>query len=290
MQDMQDGEGLDFEIELKTEGISGGTAKRTWQHPQPPSRIKQWLQQLLPPTCHDCRVLIPANAYAEAGTPFLCPECLRNLPWLVPAFSCQRCGNLTAEPMRQGCPQCFDSNWSLHQTIADLRYEGIVREWVLRCKFGRQDWLGPLLGRLMVLAQQQRPPLPPNVVLIPVPLHPNRIRKRGFNQALLLTHHLRNNLPDPKPEVRPEWLRRIRDTPPQTELPLEQRLRNPENAFAAAPEVRGCTVIVVDDVMTTGSTLNACARTLQAQGTQQVIAWVLGRRVHEPMVQEVGSH
>ena len=50
------------------------------------------------------------------------------------------------------------------------------------------------------------------------------------------------------------------------------------------------TVIVVDDVMTTGSTLNACARTLQAQGTQQVIAWVLGRRVHEPMVQEVGSH
>ena len=183
MQDMQDGEGLDFEIELKTEGISGGTAKRTWQHPQPPSRIKQWLQQLLPPTCHDCRVLIPANAYAEAGTPFLCPECLRRLPWLVPAFSCQRCGNLTAEPMRQGCPQCFDSNWSLHQTIADLRYEGIVREWVLRCKFGRQDWLGPLLGRLMVLAQQQRPPLPPNVVLIPVPIAPQPHSQARFQSG-----------------------------------------------------------------------------------------------------------
>ena len=275
---------------MKTGGTSGDEAERAWLHPQPPSRIGQWLQQLLPPACHHCRALIPANAYAEGGAPFLCPECLDRLPWLAPAFSCQRCGHLTAEPKRRSCPQCLGSNWSLHQTIADLRYEGIVREWVLRCKFGRQDWLGPLLGRLMALAQQQRPPLPSNAVLIPVPLHPNRVRKRGFNQALLLAQHLLSNLPEPKLEMRPEWLRRIRDTPPQTELSLEERLRNPENAFAAAPEVQGRTVIVVDDVMTTGSTLNASARTLQAQGVPEVIAWVLCRRVHEPEVQDFGSH
>ncbi|HIL87619.1 MAG TPA: ComF family protein [Deltaproteobacteria bacterium] len=154
--------------------------------------------------------------------------------------------------------------------------------------------MAPMLGRLMALAQQQRPPLPPKAVLTPVPLHPNRLRKRGFNQALLLTHHLRRNLPNPQPEVRPEWLRRIRDTPPQTELPLEERLRNPENAFAAAPEVQGRTVIVVDDVMTTGSTLNAIVRTLQAQGVREVSAWVLCRRVREPEVHDSagvsGSH
>lgn len=244
--------------------------------------MRKWLQQLLPPACHHCRRLIPAQAYAEAGAPYLCGECLQALPWLTPTYTCQRCGNLTAEPDRRGCPQCLDSSWSLPQTLADLRYEGVVREWVLRCKFGRQDWLAPLLGRLMALAQQQRPPLPPEAVLVPVPLHPNRLRKRGFNQALLLAHHLRDNLPDPKPSLHPSWLQRIRDTPPQTELPLEERLRNPENAFVAAPEVRGCTVLVVDDVMTTGSTLNAIARTLQAQGAQQVVAWVLGRRVREP--------
>ena len=112
---------------------------------------------------------------------------------------------------------------------------------------------------------------------VPVPLHPARRRQRGFNQASDLARHL--GLPVH------HALRRVRATPTQTGLPAVQRHRNVRDAFAATPSARalaGRTVVLVDDVSTTGATLEACARALKEAGVGEVLALTAARVVTPP--------
>jgi ComF family protein len=105
------------------------------------------------------------------------------------------------------------------------------------------------------------------------------LRKRGFNQSLLLAHHLQKNLGIISPDIHPQWLRRTRATRPQTELPLAERKSNLENAFSALTDVQDKNILLLDDVMTTGSTLNAAARCLKEAGAGKVGALVLCRKM-----------
>ena len=117
--------------------------------------------------------------------------------------------------------------------------------------------------------------------MVPIPLHQKRLRSRGFNQSLLLAHQLLKNIKAKPSLLRPRVLRRVRETIPQTELPYPERLKNPDDAFAVGDSVPPGTILLIDDVMTTGSTLNAAARTLKASGAERVSAWVLCRSVIE---------
>jgi ComF family protein len=108
---------------------------------------------------------------------------------------------------------------------------------------------------------------------VPVPLHPNRLRSRGFNQAALLCRAaLRGILP-----VRCGLLFRVRDTPAQTELGPGERWSNVQGAFVASPKVKGRSVLLVDDVTTTGATACACAEALVGQGADEVHLLTLAR-------------
>ena len=102
-----------------------------------------------------------------------------------------------------------------------------------------------------------------------------RLRKRGFNQSSLLAHYFRKNLIDPVHPIYLHWLRRTRATRPQTELSLAERLVNQDDAFAASPEVQNRCILLLDYVMTTGSTLNAAARCLLESKASRVGALVL---------------
>ena len=104
-------------------------------------------------------------------------------------------------------------------------------------------------------------------------------RTRGFNQSLLLAYQLLKNIKAKPSLLRPRVLRRVRETIPQTELPYPERLNNPDDAFAVEDSLPPGTILLIDDVMTTGSTLNAAARTLKASGAERVSAWVLCRSV-----------
>ena len=115
--------------------------------------------------------------------------------------------------------------------------------------------------------------------MVPIPLHQKRLRSRGFNQSLLLAYQLLKNIKAKPSLLRPRVLRRVRETIPQTELPYPERLKNPDDAFAVGASVPPGTILLIDDVMTTGSTLNAAARTLKASGAERVSAWVLCRSV-----------
>lgn len=140
-------------------------------------------------------------------------------------------------------------------------------------KYGRDVSLAPLLARYLV----ERLPLPvDHDVIVPVPLHRERLRWRGFNQAVPLARAL--GAAGDRP-VDPFALVRSRATPPQVGLDAGSRRRNVRGAFVvrSADRIRGRRVLLVDDVMTTGATIDACARALRAAGARQVDALVLAR-------------
>ena len=117
---------------------------------------------------------------------------------------------------------------------------------------------------------------PAGAVVMPVPLHAKRLRKRGFNQSLLLARHIATEL---ALELDFRALKRIRHTQPQTGLKSDERRKNVRRAFAFDERkgIKGRTVILVDDVATTGNTLNECARVLKRAGCEHVLGLVLAR-------------
>ena len=108
--------------------------------------------------------------------------------------------------------------WDLYESCSGFEYIGIIRDWILRLKFYGQEFLAPMLGRLLALNFQNNNWLEKYDSLVPIPLHSARLRKRGFNQSILLAHHFRRNLVDHVHPIYPNWLRRTRATRPQTEL------------------------------------------------------------------------
>lgn len=183
------------------------------------------------------------------------------------------------------CAQCRLEEFEFDIARAYGVYTGGLRAAILQLKFYRRERLGKKLGELLKsvwegveeIGKAEQP------LLVPVPLHRSRERERGFNQAQLLAEGLGRKLEKTHggwtARVEMRCLRRTRATPPQTGLSLGARHENVRGVFAViSPElVRGRVVVLVDDVMTTGATLSACAGVLKRAGAKQVIALVLAR-------------
>ena len=178
--------------------------------------------------------------------------------------------------MREACPHC----WNLHSAITRSRavgpYEGPLRQIIHLLKYDRRHTLAVTLGALM--RQAGTTVLSDADCVIPVPLHARRRRLRGFNQAAELAAQLE------RPVV--HALRRIVATRPQAELPAASRYRNVAKAFAparaigwrsAVSQIRGARVVIVDDVVTTGATVEACARVLRSLAAREVRVLTLAR-------------
>ena len=164
-------------------------------------------------------------------------------------------------------------------------YAGKLRQAVLRVKFSGDERLGARLGELLATTWGSLPQAGEfdSPLIVPVPLHPSRRRERGFNQSELLAvglaRALRRQRAGAAPQVAKDCLRRKRATPPQTGLSVAARRENLRSAFEVVkPDaVRGRRIVLVDDVMTTGATLSACARALKRAGAVQVMGLALAR-------------
>ncbi|EHQ52503.1 MULTISPECIES: ComF family protein [Ectothiorhodospira] len=220
------------------------------------------LETAYPSTCLLCAA--PGHAGLD-----LCAACRAELP--VSDHACTRCG-LPLEYPAPFCGHClrrpppFDAAWSA------LLYAPPVDDLIADFKFRARLPQGRLLARLMADALASRVP-PPDCV-IPVPLHPCRLRERGFNQALELVRPLARTLACP---ITHGAVTRIRATPPQQSLAATARHGNLRGAFRVAPGLEAGHVALVDDVMTTGSTLREIAAALKAHGVGRVDVWVLAR-------------
>jgi ComF family protein len=172
------------------------------------------------------------------------------------------------------CGDCQRRPPPFDAAFAPLRYEYPLPQLIGAMKFRGRLAPARLLGALLAEALAGRAePLPE--VLIPVPLHPSRLRERGYNQALEIARALARHCPLP---VAPRLLIRQRPTRPQSELSGRERRRNLRGAFVPLPGVRlPDHVALLDDVITTGTTLAELAKVLKGQGVRRVEAWAVAR-------------
>ena len=205
---------------------------------------------------------------------WLCAACREQIAFLRPPV-CAHCGRRLAGPGI--CAECHRSSSALAALRSVAEHRPPLREAVHALKYEGLRALAEPCGEL--LAQKWREEPWPAQVIVPVPLHPRRLRQRGYNQALLLARALGRKIALP---VRPELLLRQRDTRAQVGLNRQERRENVAGAFRCAPGgAQGLTILLVDDVLTTGATLEACAEALVQGGAAQVWALTLTRAVDD---------
>jgi len=247
-------------------------------------RLTGWCRQalrfVLPVECIACGIVLSTDP-----VPFFCTACWQSIhPLHQPA--CSRCDqpfvsqaatSCTPDHQCQHCqeqPPVFQRAWTLFPYIPPLR------EAICSFKYQGKYALARPLARLMINA------LPRGIdidIIIPVPLHPTRLRMREFNQSLLLADQLGRHLNRP---VSATHLTRIIATDPQTTLTRQARLKNLRKAFAVRnpQDLMEKRILLMDDVFTTGTTLNECAKALRKSGSGPVFALTLGRTVDTGLV------
>jgi len=219
------------------------------------------IDAVLPPRCLACGEVV--------GEPdALCPRCWSGITFFAPPW-CARCGLPFPHPMEDGavCADCARGQMHWDRACAALRYDKYSRGLVLRLKHGDRTDLARALGGWMRRAGAEM--LEGTDLLVPVPLHWTRLFARRYNQAALLAHaiHAAGG-----PPVAADWLLRRRRTPSQGRLGPLGRARNVRGAFVLRDgrSVRDRRVVIVDDVLTTGATVDECARVLRRAGAEFV--------------------
>ena len=218
--------------------------------------------------CIECRATLQPLLRDQ-----ICPRCA------LPATETQGLRRLQRGPQALSvCSACAMWPSALVALHAPFEYGGALADAIVRSKWhARVDLLSPLARLLYpsLIAALARCD-----VVVPVPLHGQRLRQRGYNQAAVLAQAaLRLLQPDQRRKMQPHWLLRLRPDPPARHASSADRARRVHGAFAVAKSarVRGRRVLLVDDVVTTGATIGACTRALQAAGANAVEAVALAR-------------
>ncbi|MBI3854469.1 MAG: ComF family protein [Planctomycetes bacterium] len=216
------------------------------------------LDLLYPRECAACGVRI-----GEPERLAFCRGCEGRLEWIAPP-GCPRCG---AEASRGSCGECAGRDFLFAGATALGKYEGRLRDFVLALKFRGSRYLADEFGRRLASRIARKYDL-----VVPVPMSRWKLLFRGYNAAALVGERLARHAGLP---FSARALRKIRRTKPQAELEREERLLNPKGAYRASG-LRGV-VLLVDDVLTTGATANACTEALRAAGAAEVHLAVVAR-------------
>ena len=224
------------------------------------------LDALVPKRCPVCA--------ARAGRGF-CDDCRPLLPWI--RIGCEICGAELHETGVCGicgvCGSCQARRPYYDHAVIPFKYHAPISDQIQTLKYHRQLRHADDLGAMICRRVWKDPGAAPDV-LIPVPLHPRRLRQRGFNQALEIARRIGGELGI---EVSHSLLTRVKNTVSQTGLGERQRRRNLTGAFHAAAPIKHAWVALVDDVVTSGSTVNAAARALKAAGAETVSVWAVAK-------------
>ena len=217
---------------------------------------------LFPPSCPIC------NAATDAGAT-LCPACF-NAMHMISAPACERCGHPFEYDMGWAdmpCPSCTASPPLYDEAKAIWQYDTYSAKLVQKLKYADHTHLAPYLATIM--RGQGAALIEKAEILAPVPLHYRRLIHRRYNQSMLLASHMHRQTV-PSITLIPHLLKRARHTPPQASLSQQARQRNMQNAFCIPPKyiemIQGARILLVDDVITTGATVNACTASLKKAG------------------------
>jgi ComF family protein len=228
------------------------------------------LKRLFFNICALIEQILPVQPCLLCGAPsksgVWCAACDASLPRLTKA-----CCPVCALPTLNGavCGRCLNQLPHFKRTVAAYAYAFPLDKLVQALKYGEKLHLANSLGDKLAQCVVVRPDC-----LVAMPLHPARLRERGFNQSLQLARRIGRQLDLP---VLSLACRRVRNTTSQSSLPWKERGKNMRKAFSCSSEVAGKHVAVVDDVMTTGATLNELSLALLKAGATEVSAWVVAR-------------
>lgn len=232
---------------------------------------RELVSVLLPSPCVVCGGELPIRQ--RRGS--CCEPCWEALPRLVPP-RCERCAvpwDTTESPASFTCADCVADPPPLAWIDAWGRYETGLAELLQAFKFRGHDFLARHLAGLLTTVLEERGGLDFDRI-VPVPMHRGKRRKRGYNQAALLAHALGRTAGI---EVDEELLTKVEERETQASLPKAARRTNVRGSYAAAPGARGLSILLVDDIATTGETLRACAMELQRRKAKGVAALVVAR-------------
>lgn len=217
-----------------------------------------------------------ADCAAPIATGSLCAGCEGELQWIRRPY-CEVCSEpFDGEMGEFTCTNCRGRAFHFDCAVSPLRSRGAVREMVHRLKYGGELWLARPLGDFLEKGlADERLRGRSFEGIVAVPLHLRRRRERGFNQSEVLANELARRVGWPRIGA----LERVRHTTTQTHFDRDHRMQNLRNAFRMRQNARvsGKNLLLVDDIFTTGSTLDECARTLLAAGAQSICALTVAR-------------
>jgi len=221
-----------------------------------------------PPSCLNCGVSLPQSSI------LFCERCLLKIKFITEPY-CPCCGILFPSGENHLCAICLKKKWNFTRARSVMVYNDTAAKAILGLKFGGRKAALQTFQKFKEQCCSCRDLVAPDCI-IPVPLHSNRLRQRGFNQSLLLAMAF---YPEEKRKIRKTALQRRRDTVPQTGLDGLSRRKNMRDAFVvkSREDVCGKKIVLVDDVFTTGTTVNECARALKQAGAARVDVLTLAR-------------
>ena len=219
------------------------------------------LDILFPRRCPVCGEIVkPAGG-------LICPPCFQKLSFVIGPV-CKKCGKEIMDETMEFCEDCMAHRHAFESGVALVNYDETARKSMVQIKYNNKREYLDFYGAALAVRYEKVIRRMHADVIIPVPVHRSRRRKRGFNQAEILAEILGERLEIP---VETDWLRRNRRTMPQKELSPAERLKNLAGAFYAERLPDGVQrVLLVDDIYTTGSTLEACAQVLRKAGAESV--------------------
>ena len=229
--------------------------------------VEQASSILYPSICLHC------EAQGKMGID-LCIHCHKKLPWITNA--CKRCALPLTTESSFGCGACNNRKLFFDQAFVPFLNDEFIRECIHQFKFNNRLNHGKLLATLLLNKIKEGHFTIPNV-LLPVPLYRNRIKQRGFNQALEIARIVNKEF---NCSVSTKDIRRVRNTKAQMELPATKRHTNVKNAFQLTTykaKFKDKHVAIIDDVMTTGSTVNEVAKCLRDVNARRIDVWCIAR-------------
>jgi ComF family protein len=232
-------------------------------------------QLVFPNSCLICDAQESIDSAFRHG---LCSGCLQGVT-ADPRHTCRRCGSTVGPHIdaTEDCVECRKESFGFASVVRLGPYEGRLRDAVLRMKTASGEGLADMMGRVFAESARDRLRAANADLVVPVPLHWRRVWRRGYNQSAAVARELAVGLGVP---FRSNWLRRIRHTPQQVQPSAAARRENVRGAFRASwrAAVSGKRILLVDDVMTTGSTASEAAKVLRAEGAKEITVAILARR------------